>query len=379
MCIVTLYYYYYFQEAVLHSSLGSSGMETLGSVNGIETAQVVVPASNHFIDLDGPNSDASTDDGYADPYFEEFDYAFLQSHFDKVGIPPGIEAPIPHIPWLSDPPKSNVSSVSGSSSVDTRCQMQSDFVGLQGNGMFPWIDPLTFNMKPTVVGSSSFKTQTDSISHHPKVDLSSSWKLPKAARSKKKQSAPHPQGSAPNIPVGVEPSKSQRLLGALQRKKKLFSSSSSANYSSVNKFDAMKFATGAETSSLGYSLPNSANIQAINSYNPLGVQSPFSWSSDPLFTSSVKPYHSSFYSPVGSIHPPGELAGIPWVKGVSQTQHNVAAAGLSTTPARQFSSKEIDEIMQKFKVFKQFDTVEDLSDHHYILSGTLSNSMTPVS
>jgi ubiquitin-conjugating enzyme E2 O len=98
-----------------------------------------------------------------------------------------------------------------------------------------------------------------------------------------------------------------------------------------------------------------------------------------LFTSSVKPYHSNFYGPIGSIHPPGELAGIPWVKGVAQNQHNVAAAGLSTTPARQFSSKEIDEIMQKFKGFKQFDTVEDLSDHHYSLSGTLSNSMTQVS
>ncbi|PRQ31288.1 putative aminoacyltransferase, E1 ubiquitin-activating enzyme [Rosa chinensis] len=357
------YHIHQSKEAVLHTSVGSSGMETLGSVSGIEIAKDVAPASNHFIDLDGPNSDASADDvdDCTDTCFEEFDYAFLQSHFDNVGIPPGVEAPVPHIPWLSDPPKSNVSSVSGSSSVDTRYQMKSDYVGLHGNELFPWTDPPSFNFKPTVVGSSSLKTQTDSIGH-PNGQYQSSWKLPKAARSRKKQSASHPQVSAPSLPVGAEPSKSQRLLGALQRKKKLFSSSSSTNY------DAMKFDTGAETSFFGHNLPYSPIY-------PHGLQSP--WLSDSLSAISAKPNHSSFYGPIGSIYPPGELVGIPWVKGVSQTQHNVTAASLSTTPARQLSSKEIDEIMQKYKGFKQFDTVEDHSDHHYILSGTLNgNSMT---
>ncbi|XP_004295140.1 PREDICTED: uncharacterized protein LOC101302537 [Fragaria vesca subsp. vesca] len=355
---------YQSEEAVLHTSLGSSGMQTFGSVNGIEITKDVAPASNHFIDLDGPNSDASADDvdDYTDTSFEEFDYAFLQSHFDNVGIPPGIEAPVPHIPWLLNPPKTNVSSVSGSSSVDTRCQMKSDYVGSHGHELYPW-DPFSFDFKPAAIGSSSLKTPADGISH-PKGWYQSSWKLPKAARSRKKHSAPHPQGSAPSLPVGAEPSKSRRFLGALQRKKKLFSSSSSAKY------DAMKFNTGAETSLFGH-LPNIA-------IDPFGIQSPTAWLSDSLFPTSAKPHHSSFYSPTGSIYPPpGGLAGVPWVKGVSQAHQNVTAASLSTTPARQLTTQEIDVIMQKYKGFKQFDTVEDYSDHHYTLAGTLNgNSMT---
>ncbi|XP_050368961.1 LOW QUALITY PROTEIN: uncharacterized protein LOC126787070 [Argentina anserina] len=348
------------KEAVLHTSLGFSGTETIGSVNGIEITEDVAPASNHFIDLDGPNSDATADD--ADDFttinFEDFDYAFLQSHFDNVGIPPGIEAPVPHIPWLSNPPKSNVSSVSGSNSVDSSCQLKSDYGDLPGNGMFPWADPLSFNFKPTVMASSSFSTQLDRVSH-PKGQYQSSWKHLKAARNIKKPIASHPQGSVPSLPVGAEPSRSQqRFYGALHRRKKRFASSSSTKY------DAMKFNTGTETSLFGYNLPNGA-------IDPFGLQSSSGWLSDSSFPTSAKPFHSKFYGPVGSIYPPAGFPGNPWAKGASQTQYNVTAASLPTTPARQLSSKDIDEIMQKYKGFKQFDTVEDHSDHHYTLAGTL--------
>ncbi|KAL6557349.1 Ubiquitin-conjugating enzyme [Orobanche minor] len=363
------------KEAVLHTSLGLSCTEALESVNGIEIAKDVAPASSHCIDLDGPNSDASADDrdNYTDTCYEEVDYAYLQSHFDNVGIPPGIEAPVPDIPSLSDSPKSIVSSVSGSSSVDTRCQMKSDYVGVHGTGMFPWTDPSSFNFKPTVVGSSSLKIQKDSICHL-NGQYQSSWELPKAARSRKKQFASHPKDSAPSLPVGAQPLRSQRLFGALQRKKKLGSSSkySSSKYSFLNKYDPMKFDTGVEASLFGYNLPNIGT-------SPFGLQSPSAVTSDSMFPTFANP-HSSFYSPIGSIYPPGELAGLPWGKGFPQIQPSVHAATLSTTPARQLSTKEIDEIMQKYKGFKQFDTVEDHSDHHYKLSGTLNgNCMTPVS
>ncbi|KAM5585997.1 hypothetical protein ABKV19_005089 [Rosa sericea] len=128
--------------------------------------------SHNVIDLAGPSSDASSsNDDYSGLYLEASididEYAEMLAHFDKMDIPPGIEAPIPHFLSLSDPSKSNINAVPGS--------------------------------------SSSLKAQTNVFS--PALGLSSSWKLPQASSSKTKQSYLQHQGRASNIPVGVELSK----------------------------------------------------------------------------------------------------------------------------------------------------------------------------
>ncbi|XP_062011348.1 probable ubiquitin-conjugating enzyme E2 26 [Rosa rugosa] len=172
--------------------------------------------SHNVIDLAGPSSDASSsNDDYSGLYLEASididEYAEMLAHFDKMDIPPGIEAPIPHFLSLSDPSKSNINAVPGS--------------------------------------SSSLEAQMNVFS--PALGLSSSWKLPQASSSKTKQSYLQHQGRASNIPVGVELSK---------------------------------------------------------------------------------------------LH--------------TQTQTN-------DVPAKQVSSMETDETIRKFKDFKQFDTVAEHSDHHY--------------
>ncbi|KVH93040.1 Ubiquitin-conjugating enzyme, E2 [Cynara cardunculus var. scolymus] len=55
--------------------------------------------SDNFFDLDGVGSDV-----YADDYVFEDDYLTLQSHFDNMDLPSGIEVPIP---WLPDTVKMN--------------------------------------------------------------------------------------------------------------------------------------------------------------------------------------------------------------------------------------------------------------------------------
>ncbi|KAM1343471.1 hypothetical protein PS2_007603 [Malus domestica] len=334
----------YFQEAEVNSYFGPPGMATPGSANGIEAARSFVPAN--VINLDGHTSDLSyEDDDFADFFLDEFmdvdEYAQLQAHFDNVDIPPGIEAPIP---WLSDPSKSKVKSISGIISVDKTFQMQPE--------------PDHFSKKPLFRGSSSLKTQIDSTAHPPEVNLSSAWKLPKTARGKKKQPALQHQGSAPNFPVGKESSKSQWLLG-LQPKKKLASSNGSTNH-----FDAMKLGSEADTSSASYFHNILKKKGSSASFKPMPVPG---WPG-PISKFNTMPFNSSFYDPLGSAYPPGEVAGSPWIPN-AQIQNNLVPGGISTSPGRKISAMEMDEIILKFQGFKQFDTVEEHSDHHYIKCG----------
>ncbi|KAB2615887.1 ubiquitin-conjugating enzyme E2 25 [Pyrus ussuriensis x Pyrus communis] len=338
------YDYKYFQEDEVNSFFGPSVMATPESANGIEANKGFVPAN--VINLDGHTSDLSyEDDDFADPFLDEFmdvdEYAQLQAHFDNVDIPPGIEAPIP---WLSDPPKIKVNSVSGSSSVNKRFQMQQE--------------PDHFIKMPIFGGSSSLKTQIDSISHPPEVNLSSAWKLPKTARSKKKQPASQHQGSAPNLPVGKESSKSQWLLGPFQSKKKVASSSSS-----TNQFDAMTLGSGADTSSASYFHNILKKKGSSAFYKPMPVPG---WPG-PISKFNTMPFNSSLYD-LDSLYSPGEVAGSPWIAN-AQIQNNLAPGGISTSPGRKISAMEMDEMIVKFKGFKKFDTVEDHSDHHYSRCG----------
>ncbi|BBH01791.1 ubiquitin-conjugating enzyme 25, partial [Prunus dulcis] len=320
------------KEPTVNNLFGPSAIEFLGSGNGIEATKSFAPAN--LINLDGPISDVSyDDDDYTDYYLDEFmdvdEYALLQAHFDNADIPPGIEAPVP---WFSDPPNSKVNSVSGSSSVNQSGQIQPDDVGLQGNNspLSPW----------------SLKTQIDNIPHPP---LSPPWKLSKAARSKKKQPALQHQGSAPNLPVGVESSKSQWLLGPFQRKKKPSSSSSSTNYNSVNQFDAMKLVSGSEASSMAYFREVLKKKASSTSYNPPAVPPPIPWWPDPFSKSNTMHLIQVFM--------------IHWVR-------YILLEKCFNNPTRKLSSMDIDEFIEKFKGFKQFDTIEDHSDHHYTSRGS---------
>ncbi|KAJ4981835.1 hypothetical protein NE237_032672 [Protea cynaroides] len=73
--------------------------------------------------------------------------------------------------------------------------------------------------------------------------------------------------------------------------------------------------------------------------------------------------------------PPGVEASIPWLLGSSESQKTMA--GTSSSPVHSQSSSccevelveidgEEDEVIKKYMSFKQFDTVQDYSDHFYV-------------
>ncbi|PNX72513.1 putative ubiquitin-conjugating enzyme E2 25-like protein [Trifolium pratense] len=95
-------------------------------------------------------------------------------------------------------------------------------------------------------------------------------------------------------------------------------------------------------------------------------------------SSSSSSFHSSFVGQNGSLYPQGIESENPWLNssynfdppfehghGKSATSgHNgasVASPGLTT-----ITDETKNETLRKFQNFKQFDTVDDASDHHFV-------------
>ncbi|XP_050371187.1 probable ubiquitin-conjugating enzyme E2 26 [Argentina anserina] len=207
------------------------------------------------------SSSASHKVAYGDLSLDEVidvdEYAQFQSHFDNLDIPPGVEAPMPSIPWLLNPRKSKTA-VSGSSSLGTKYQAAKSFASASHNVMdidgpsfdasksngdytglyldefidideyaqmtayfdevdvpstieapFPLglsLSSFTGSVKPDFGSSSSMKNQKDNVSLSPGISSSSSWKLPQVSSSKKKQSYLQHQGSCSSHSLRAESS-----------------------------------------------------------------------------------------------------------------------------------------------------------------------------
>lgn len=87
------------KDVVAIMSSKSSSVSHLNSVDLGHSSKSFAPGTDNFFDLDGVGSDSYTTDLYADDYVFEDDYLTLQSHFDNMDLPSGIEVPIP---WLPD-------------------------------------------------------------------------------------------------------------------------------------------------------------------------------------------------------------------------------------------------------------------------------------
>lgn len=366
------------EEALANFFFGS-GVEMLGSVN-VESSEM-----HNLINIDGHSSESYDDYNeyidFSDDLLDvdEYAYAKLQKHFDSMDIPPGIEAPVP---WLPDVAQRKKKPVTGSNSYYTGSEMNLDNVGPHGidSSLSSWLEkPAHVNMKPPI-SNPSMQTQMDSVIHPPEMDLSSPWYHSKVAQNKKKSSTSHHRGGALNLPLGKESSKSRWFLDPFKSKKKPVASSSSTNCSYVKHLDAMKLPSGAEPSFWGHYIPenlkkqvgtstySSANQVHMDALNYPAGEPPMPWWQE-SFKTKMTPYSinpTGFYIPFHGLHaPPEEVADVPWVQDSARNQNNVAADGSSTFPIEVISGKDTDEILRRFKLFKQFDTVEDYSDHHY--------------
>ncbi|PON91166.1 Ubiquitin-fold modifier-conjugating enzyme [Trema orientale] len=370
----------YQAEEAMVNFFGPSGVEALVSLDGVESSQGFGPAN--FINLDGHSSDVSCDDDdddYIDLLSDDFmdfdEYAMLQAHFDSVDMPTGIEAPIP---FLMDPPQGNYKHATGSSSVHTKCPMESYTAGLHGINSS---SSSQFSMKSTSVSSPSLQIHMDTVSQPTGMDLSTPCLVSPPPQSKKKAAALQHRGAASNLPLGVQ-SKS-RWRRPFQSRKKQHMLNSSANNDPVNQLDAMKLPSGVEQSfwedktknNVGTSSFDSSSfpVHVDMSNHPPGLKSSLSWSQSP-FKTNIKPTffnhtgHLNFYDPMVSYHPQDMTD--PWFDNIPHSLKNDAAVGSSANNVQATSSMDREEIMRKFQLFKQFDTVEDHSDHHYARNGS---------
>ncbi|KAJ6728087.1 UBIQUITIN-CONJUGATING ENZYME E2 39-RELATED [Salix koriyanagi] len=132
------------------------------------------PGENNMINVDGLDSDSLYDDGACmdfdfDNLMEFDEYSYLQSHFDNVDIPPGVEAPIP---WLPDSDNNAKKTANGTNAFSTSNQMQS-------NGGGSWsLKPAHASKKLSSGSDSSFHNPMDSMCHASGVNLPSSWSIP---------------------------------------------------------------------------------------------------------------------------------------------------------------------------------------------------------
>ena len=174
---------------------------------------------------------------------------------------------------------------------------------------------------------------------------------------------------------GVEPSEmhnsydrhcrhSSNICHYYRSKGKVCNSSFSSEYSIfLAQFESMDFPPGIKA-------PTSTNLKN-DSDTPWSylenLPQRMLWQPHPLFVDL--PF---FYVPVYEFYAPKDVKKFPWLRPSSQKNQNNAAA----EPIVANSGNDKNEILRRFQLFKQFDIVEDYSDHYYASDGFTAMQVT---
>ncbi|XP_030511927.1 probable ubiquitin-conjugating enzyme E2 25 isoform X1 [Rhodamnia argentea] len=342
-----------------------------GSINGGIPLDGLAQDSHAFVHLDGQIYDPSPyDEDYMDIFEDVLDvdqYDTLQAHFDNMDIPPGVEAPIP---WLSDLPKykneaGGGSSANGSSSlINTEASL--NLQEMEHTGL---TEPVQTQANHTSVSSHGLSGLVDAASHPTLMDTSTPYLFTQAGQSKKNRASSQRSGNSKSFAFGLESFKPRRFFEPFRNKKTPDASGSSSKPSAVNKFDLIKPPPGVEAPLWGEVINNSGNnpgggfsfgpafpVQAGTHTPTPGSEAFSSWvlgHPKNIKGQSYK-HHSAYSSYVSPLHPtvhilPAEEEDGKWPDNLTEVQGN----GVE------------EDVMRKFKLFKQFDTVQDFSDHHY--------------
>ncbi|KAK8985668.1 hypothetical protein V6N11_068916 [Hibiscus sabdariffa] len=287
-----------------------------GSINKVEPSKHSTLGSQNAYNLDG---DLAYDDDFHDNYclsdfWDVDEYAMLQSHFDNFDIPAGVEASVPWFPDFSES-KKNTSHANTQSSLNGNDQSHSTWLS----------KPAHVNKKP----ASSFLTPVDPISHSPGgAGVSSTFLFPQGSQSNKSATSQH-KWTSQILPVSS---------GSHSYSMK-FPSPFKPTYRDHFSSDVMTHIDGGGFMPMA-SLTHTMVAEPSMSWWPPPMK--------PKYNLNKHNVYSSFGDPLdGANITPQEVADI-------RNQRNVNAA----------------DILSKFQHFKQFDTVEDFSDHHYAASGS---------
>lgn len=358
------------------------GVEQFGTAGGVESSNGYGSASHNIINVDGHNSDLSYDeddfnDVFSDDFMDMDDYSAIQAHFDHVDIPAGIEAPIPWMPGVDLGPKKSLSN-SFYPWYDTHPDAQNSHV-MPDFPQLPWaIDHHTQPPQGISVGSSSMQTKMGATVH----PSGTSQLFPQSGPGKNVTTSQHGGGKLNlNLSLGVDSSKPQWPKEHFHSKKSSFFAGS--DYQNYQNFfgnpEVMKTPPEIDLSELPYWAKSESAKKTYNKeisfhsnilksggqYPSPGTESAnIMWKNPPpSFIDHTA--HSGFFYPFNPLHPHAQMHGNTWGHSYARDGNNETTADL---PIVTISEEDRDEILRKFKHFKQFDTVEDASDHFYARS-----------
>ncbi|OIV99159.1 hypothetical protein TanjilG_01134 [Lupinus angustifolius] len=337
----------------------------LGS--GMESSNGYTSAAHNLNSVDDHGSDQSCDeddysDLFSDDYMDVDDYALLQAHFDNVDIPPGIEAPIP---WLAE--YDLVSKKTGGSSLYPLGHIQSDAKNACETNLpqIPWsLEPTYPVAQGPSVGSSSLQIKTDSIGHPSEIELSSAHFFSQTVPSRKKSDAYQcrrrkfkfslGESSKPHLHLGPsEGKKKHSVLDALNSDELIYNSETMKVYGGVTPYWGQSASAKKAGGSSGSHNSNFVGPEIGSLYPPgIEVTNPWWFKSPPY----VKPFTNSNFFNHAHPPPPEQLFDNTLVHNGSTTDNTVVT----------ISDEARDEILRKFGNFKQFDTIEDTSDHYFV-------------
>ncbi|KAK4255800.1 hypothetical protein QN277_008749 [Acacia crassicarpa] len=354
-------------------------LEQFGPPSVLASTSGFASVSHNVINVDGHSSDLSNDDDdYNDHFAEDLmdvdEYALLQAHFDHVDLPAGIEAPIP---WMSnfdlELKNSEMNSLNpwGNMPLDAKGSHVTELSQLS------WAMESSELIQEAPVGSSSSLTKNVAINPHSQK-LSSQLQA-EAASNKKKSNFSQVDGHKLNLnlALGVDSSKPHWFKGPFGRKKKLsilgeFHNDSLAHQSESSKpphgveppywwkAKSAKKAHGKDVLSHSHFFPpfeGSYHIPGLESANSNMWKNP----PNPPFTDHSD--NSGFYYPYDPLDAPlPPMFGNTWFHNNASDEKNETTANI---PVVTIPDEDRDEILRKFQQFKQFDTVEDTSDHYY--------------
>ncbi|XP_055808891.1 probable ubiquitin-conjugating enzyme E2 25 isoform X2 [Solanum dulcamara] len=323
---------------------GSSGNG--GPVDGVQSEKKsYLSSSNNPIIIDEFGSDVHFGaDEYMNMFFDDLlydDYAVLQSRFDNMDIPTGVEAPIP---WMPGPIKEQmVSTTTTTSGRDVSGTMRDQSTSFSSST--PVGQPTQFGSSWSSPGSALGKEGQFIIG-------SSSEKSSKGVSSSKILSS----GVEKQLSSHCEKNRSSGATASFGNNPSKLYKESLAHY-------GKKLGSSGATTSSGW-----------------GNQSTHSGPHFPKFPfgSPVSDLSNVFLKRNTVISAGIAQASAPMMNSFPQNAHKSATtAGCPSIPSGPACNGEqhrnLGETLTKFRLFKKFDTVEDHSDHFYSRQASSGN------
>ncbi|KAK7257208.1 hypothetical protein RIF29_31012 [Crotalaria pallida] len=363
-------------KGMFNEMFHSPVMEISEPGSGVDSSNGYTSAAHNFFSADGHGSDQSTEDDddysylFLDNDMDEDNFALLQSHFDIAETPPGIEAPIP---WLAGHDLGSKKTESSSLFPSGHIQSDAKNYHITNVPQTPWLlGPPYHVTQGTSLDSSSSQINMKPIGHSSALEFFPPKLFSDAASSKKKSDASQSRKHKSKLGLSWIPSKSHLRSGPSESKKKHTVLEALANSELVPNSESLQPHGGVPP----YWGHFPSGMQVLGSSSPYYVVGPENGSllapgievTNPLWLNNP-PYlmpFSNFIANFGFTHlaptPPEQLFDDSWV-------HNSAGDGnngsITDNTVGTISDEAREEILRKFRNFKQFDTVEDTSDHHY--------------